>query len=69
MVVWRRGGKERAVWKCLSIGTAEVLVVVAMSLLDGDERDKSEMSDESRECRCWCGQKVEVVTAKVSSLC
>lgn len=48
MVVWRRWGKERAVWKWMSIGTAEVLVVVAMLLVDGDEREKLEMSDESR---------------------
>ena len=48
MVVWRKGGEERAVWKWMSIGTAEVLMVVAMLLVDGDEREKSEMSDESR---------------------
>ena len=48
MVVWSKGGKERALWKWMSIGTAEVLVVVAILLVDGDEREKSEMSDESR---------------------
>lgn len=48
MVVWRKGGKERAVWKWMSIGTAEVPVVVAMLLVDGDEREKSKTSEESR---------------------